>query len=56
MFWSKGIVDEELVLEWSAAGFYWKKVGAVLVKARDVFDAPRLWEYFEALADAQMGS
>lgn len=42
MLWSKGLVDEELVLEWSAVGFYLKKVGAVLVKAREVFDAPRL--------------
>ncbi|MGB3717343.1 MAG: hypothetical protein WA996_23210 [Candidatus Promineifilaceae bacterium] len=56
MLWSKGLVDEELVLEWSAVGFYWKKVGAVLVMAREVYDAPQLWVYFEALAVAQMGS
>jgi hypothetical protein len=54
LLWHKGLVDGELVLEWSAAGFYWKKVGGVLVKAREVFDAPTLWEYFEALAGAQM--
>jgi hypothetical protein len=56
LLWRKGIVDEELALEWSATAGYWKRLGAILVKAREVFGSPRLWEYFEALAEAQMQS
>ena len=53
MLWRKGLLDPELVMEWVPAALYWNKIGAVLVQAREVFDATALWEDFEALAAAQ---
>jgi hypothetical protein len=40
-------------MEWVPAALYWNKIGAILVQAREVFDATALWEDFEALAAAQ---
>ena len=53
MIWRYGLVDEELVLDWTPAEFAWSRVGPVLVEARKVLGADDLWSGFEALAKAQ---
>lgn len=52
--WKRGIVDESLAVEWSAAAFTWKRIGPILVQAREVFGNDMLWTDFESLAQAQM--
>jgi hypothetical protein len=52
--WQAGIVDRDLVQGWAGAAFYWRLLGAILVKAREVFGSDELWTGFEALAQAQM--
>lgn len=54
MLWETKIVDDRLAVEWSGTRYYWELIGPILVQARDVFNSPNLWEYFEALAMAHM--
>lgn len=54
MIWQMEIVDDRLAVEWSGTRYFWKLIGPILIQARDVFDSPNLWEYFEALAKAHM--
>lgn len=55
LLWSKGVVGEELVMDWAPADVYWKLLGRILTRSRQVFDSPTLWGHFEALAEAQAG-
>jgi hypothetical protein len=52
-FRSTGIVDADLAVEWAGAKFTWKRIGPILIQAREVFGDDRLWCEFEALAQAQ---
>ena len=52
-FRSMGVVDEQLAVQWGGATFTWKRIGPILIQAREVFGYERLWTDFEALARAQ---
>jgi hypothetical protein len=51
--WEKGLIDEELILDWVPAEIAWGRVGPVLIAARELLGHPGLWTGFEALAAAQ---
>ena len=53
MAWRRGLIDEELLLEWVSAAIAWQRVGPVLREARRMLKIDDLWTNFEALAKEQ---
>ena len=54
--WDKGLISEELILDWVPAEMAWGRVGPILVAARELLGSQDLWSGFEALAAAQATS
>ena len=53
MMWRRGLVDEDLLLDWAPAELAWSRAAPVLLEARRVLGSEELWSGFEALAKAQ---
>jgi Domain of unknown function (DUF4760) len=47
----RGLLDEELVLDWLAVHVVWERLKEILLDQREQSGEPRLWENFEALAE-----
>jgi hypothetical protein len=52
--WKHGLISEELLFDWLAADLVWENVRGILLGMREDEEEPRLWENFEALAEAQL--
>jgi hypothetical protein len=52
--WKHGLIDEGLLFDWLWVAGTWDRLGGILTSMRD--QTPRLWENFEALANAQAGT
>jgi hypothetical protein len=48
-----GLLDQGLVLDWLWAAGIWDRVGAAALREREKHGEPKLYENFEALAQAQ---
>lgn len=51
--WRRGLIDEELLLDWVPAELAWQRVGPILKATRDLLGHQDLWSGFEALAVRQ---
>jgi hypothetical protein len=52
--WKNGLLNEELLSDWLYVTGMWERLKPILVAQRS--NTPQLWENFEALAEAQVGS
>jgi hypothetical protein len=52
--WKRGLVNEELLFDWLWVAGMWDRLKSILLVMRDQ-GTPRLWENFEAMAEAQAG-
>jgi hypothetical protein len=50
-----GLIAQELVLDWQWIAGLWARVGKAALASREEHGEPRLYENFEALANAQAG-
>ena len=48
-----GLLSQELVLDWQWVAGAWARVGKAALAQREKYGQPRLYENFEALAQAQ---
>ena len=51
--WHHGLINEQLLFDWIAVHMVWDKVGKFALGAREKAGEPRLYEYFEAMTNAQ---
>jgi hypothetical protein len=51
--WERGLIDEELLLDWVPAELAWQRLGPILTATRDLLGHQDLWSGFEALAARQ---
>ena len=51
--WKHKLIDEELLLDWLSVGGAWERLREIALDMREQAGEPRLWENFEALAQAQ---
>ena len=49
-----GLFNEELLFDWLAVSMVWDRISGFALGIREVADAPRLYENFEAMAKADM--
>jgi hypothetical protein len=51
--WKHELIDGELLLDWLSVGGAWGRLREIALDMREQAGEPRLWENFEALAQAQ---
>jgi hypothetical protein len=51
--WKQGLFNEDLVFDWLAVDLVWNRVKDFFIEGRKQAGEPRLWENFEALANAE---
>ena len=54
--WKHGLLNEELLFDWLTVGAVWESVKSLALGDREERGVPRLWENFEALAEADSGA
>jgi hypothetical protein len=47
------LIDEDLIHDWLGSNMIWNRIGGILKGQREDSGEPRLWENFEALANAR---
>ena len=52
--WKRGLVNEELLFDWLWVRGIWERMKDVLIVMRERSDTSRLWENFQAMAEAQV--
>ena len=55
-FVKQGVLDRDLVLDLFAIGFSWKRVKPAALRVRERTGEPRMYENYEALANASLGA
>ena len=50
--WVNGLLNEKLIRDWIAADMVWGRVKSYAVGIRELYNEPKLYEHFEALAKA----
>ena len=53
--YKQGLINEELLFDWLAAYLVWDRVKGIALGQREQLREPRIYENFEALAEAQRG-
>jgi hypothetical protein len=54
--WKRGLLNEELVFDWLYVAGIWNRLKPILLAMREESKTDRLWENFEAMAEAQVGA
>ncbi len=52
--WKHGMINENLIFDWTAVALTWDRVGSWALGTRQRVGQPRLFENFEALANAEV--
>lgn len=53
--YKQGLINEELLFDWLAVYLVWDRVKGIALGQRAQLGEPRIYENFEALAEAQRG-
>ena len=54
--WKRGLVSEDLLFDWLWVAGMWDRLQGILLAMRERSGTTRLWENFEAMAEAQVGA